>query len=199
MLPTNHSAGTGQFELTVSTASGILVLKPTIHSDQRGYFCETYRRSEFEKFGIPFNFLQENFSHSTFNTFRGLHLQYNKPQGKLITVVYGKVLFYELDARPASPHFGEIFMQEMSDVEHCMMWLPPGIANGFLVKSDVCGVSYKCTEYWDRNSEISIRCDSLDTDTYRPSPIISAKDRAGISLQEWNDKYHSIFGSKNIF
>lgn len=189
------------FEIVESTESGIIIVAPKIHSDNRGFFCETFRVADFENLGIPTCFVQENFSRSRRCVFRGLHLQYDKPQGKLISVPAGKAEFYELDARPFSKFFGNIFSCEISEDNHYIMWVPPGMANGFFAKSEFCCVSYKCTEYWNKESEVTIGLNSTEIDLCGSnfSPIISEKDLQGITPEEWRRKYLRLFGNKNIF
>lgn len=126
--------------------TGLELLYPRFHKDERGYFSEVWR----EEWDIP-KFKQENESLSSKGTFRGLHYQWNMPQGKLIRVVSGSALFFELDVRYTSPTFGKCEMIHLRNDLLSWLWVPPGFANSFFALEENTRIIYKCTEVWSKN------------------------------------------------
>lgn len=167
--------------------NGLKVFEPRTFYDDRGFFMESFRADEFAAMDLPKNFPQDNHSNSLKNVFRGLHFQWDKPQGKLIRVTRGAALFVELDIRHDSPTLGKHIKIELSEKNKKVLWVPPGFANGFLSLEDNTDVLYKCTAVWNGKAEGSIRWDdpslaiSLDTD----NPLMSGKDRTAQTLAEW--------------
>lgn len=182
------------FELIREELDGIKVFKPRVFGDSRGFFFESFQKAELQKFGITADFVQDNQSRSAKGTIRGMHLQYNKPQGKLLRVTRGCAVFREIDVRPHSTTFGQYIEQELSDENNFIMWVPPGFANGFSAESEICDVNYKCTEYWNAASEVTINYSTPEVGIRWnvSSPIVSAKDQAGISLSEWLSLYKKL-------
>ncbi len=167
--------------------NGIVILEPAVFSDDRGCFMETFKAAEFRALGLPVDFLQDNHSISGKNVLRGLHFQWDKPQGKLIRVTGGRAFFAELDIRPGSPTLGKWFGIELSAGNKKIMWVPPGFANGFCALADNTEVQYKCTAEWNKNGEGSILWNDPEVaiDWNVPDPIVSAKDKEGIRLADW--------------
>ena len=167
--------------------NGLKLFEPKVFGDNRGFFMETYRSDEFEKLGLGVNFLQDNHSGSVKNTLRGLHFQWNKPQGKLIRVTSGEAIFVEVDVRYGSEHFGKYTKFTLSSDNKQILWVPAGFANGFLATSEWCEVQYKCTAIYNPSSESAIRWNSpeINIDWNCQNPIISDKDQKAGSLSDW--------------
>jgi dTDP-4-dehydrorhamnose 3,5-epimerase len=159
---------------------GLIVIKPKVFSDVRGYFLESFREDLLKKNGIDFNFVQSNISKSKKGTIRGLHYQVGEmAQGKLCHVIYGEVLDVAVDIRFGSPTFGKYFSQILSEENHTQIWIPPGFAHGFSVLSDEAIFYYKCTQYYSKQHERAIRFNDpdLSIDWQIDNPIVSEKDR----------------------
>lgn len=167
----------------------VKVLVPRVFGDSRGFFKETWNQRQLEKLGLNLSFVQDNFSRSCRNTLRGLHYQYERPQGKLVWVSQGEVLDVAVDLRPDSATFGQWVSEVLSDTNHRMMWIPPGFAHGFLVRSEQADFQYKCTDFYAPEFERCIRWDDENlgidwgsVETRRL--IISDKDAAGRPFRE---------------
>ncbi len=157
----------------------VLIITPNVLSDERGYFLESFRRKVFASRGIDLDFVQDNISKSKKNTLRGLHYQVGEyAQGKLCQVVYGRVLDVAVDIRFGSPTFGQYVATELSEDNHEQLWIPPGFAHGFSVLSDTAIFHYKCTNYYDKNSERAILFSDkdLNIDWNITQPLVSPKD-----------------------
>jgi dTDP-4-dehydrorhamnose 3,5-epimerase len=157
----------------------LLVIEPDVFEDTRGCFLEGYNKRRYAERGIPCEFVQDNYSFSCHGTVRGLHYQVGEyAQGKLVTVLHGRVLDVAVDIRFGSPTFGQHVAVELSDENHLQFWLPPGFAHGFSVLSEKAVFSYKCTAYYHKDSERAIRFDdpNLNIDWRVANPIVSAKD-----------------------
>lgn len=159
---------------------GVLVIKPDVFGDSRGYFFESYKSAEYIKQGIPANFVQDNISRSVKGTVRGLHYQVGEfAQGKLCQVIFGEVLDVVVDIRKKSDTFGKHFSVKLSEKEHNQIWIPPGFAHGFSVLSDYAIFHYKCTQFYNKESEHSINYadKDLNIDWKVDNPIVSDKDK----------------------
>ena len=172
--------------------NGVLLVHPTIFKDKRGYFFESFNQKLFtELTNIQPSFVQDNQSLSSKGVLRGLHFQ-NPPyaQSKLVRVLKGSVLDVAVDLRKESPTYGEFFMQELNDINHTMMFLPEGIAHGFLTLENNTIFSYKCSDYYNQESEDSIIWNDPDIGIKWPKIklILSEKDQ--------NAKKFSSFVSK---
>ena len=126
---------------------GVLLIKPKVWGDARGYFVETWQQQRYEAAGIDLPFVQDNHSMSTRGILRGLHYQKTRPQGKLVYVSLGSVFDVAVDIRPDSPSFGKWFGIELSQQNQWQLWVAPGLAHGFVVTSDIAHFHYKCTDY----------------------------------------------------
>ena len=162
---------------------GVLVIEPRVFTDARGCFFESFNHRAFvAAVGHEVEFVQDNHSLSRGPVLRGLHYQVHRPQGKLVRVVAGSIFDVAVDIRPNSPTCGKWFGLELSADNRRQLWIPPGLAHGFLVTSAVAEVLYKTTDYYDPASE---RCILWSDPTLRIAwplagdPIISAKDAAG--------------------
>lgn len=167
--------------------NGLLVLEPDIFNDSRGYFYESFNIEKYKLITENFSFVQDNISKSKYGTIRGLHYQVGKfEQGKLISVLGGKVLDIAVDIRFNSPTFGKHFAIELSDENKKQFWIPPGFAHGFSVLSDEVLFSYKCTANYNKDSERSIIYNDpiLAIDWKVENPIVSEKDLVSKKFNE---------------
>lgn len=160
---------------------GLYVLEPCLHKDNRGYFFEAYNKQEYEKLGLDMNFVQDNESMNYKGVLRGLHVQKNYPQGKLIRVVAGTIYDVAVDLRKGSSTFCRWHGVELSADNNKQFYIPEGFAHGFYVKSEIAKVLFKVTEYWHPNDEIGIPWNDpdLNIDWNIPAdeiPIIADKD-----------------------
>jgi dTDP-4-dehydrorhamnose 3,5-epimerase len=167
----------------------VLVIDPVIHEDERGFFVEAWHAVKYRQAGIDRPFVQDNQSRSSRGVLRGLHYQIEQAQGKLVRVTAGEVFDVAVDLRRSSPTFGRWTGVTLSGTNQRQIWVPPGFAHGFYVTSDEADVIYKCTDYYDARSERTLRWDDRDVGIRWPllegkSPLVSAKDAAGLSLRD---------------
>ncbi len=134
-------------KITETELPGVLLFEPKLLEDARGDFFESFRVDVATGVGIPL-FVQDNQSRSSRGTLRGLHFQLERPQGKLVRVVQGRVYDVAVDIRVGSPTFGRWLAQELSAENRLQIYIPPGLAHAFLVTSEVADVHYKCTDYY---------------------------------------------------
>jgi len=159
----------------------VVLIKPRVFGDARGFFFETWQEQEFSAAGIAMPFVQDNHSHSLRHTLRGLHFQILQPQGKLVRVTRGEVFDVAVDIRRSSPRFGQWVGVVLSDANRHMLWAPPGFAHGYLALSEEIDFVYKCTNYYAPQHERAIRWNDPDLDIQWPlpcgvTPILSGKD-----------------------
>lgn len=176
-----------QFEPT--SLPGVILIRPDVFSDARGHFFESWQEKKFATAGLSARFVQDNQSHSAQHTLRGLHYQLVRPQGKLVRVVRGSVFDVAIDIRKSSSTFGRSVGVTLSEENHCMLWVPPGFAHGFLVLSAHADFLYRCTDFWAPAHERSVRwCDpELNISWPLPSgvePLLSPKDAAAPLLRD---------------
>lgn len=132
----------------------VKIIEPKIFGDERGFFLESFHAERYKmELGTNVDFVQDNHSRSQKGVLRGLHFQRSKPQGKLVRVVRGEVFDVTVDIRKDSPTFGVWEGVLLSEENKRQFWVPPGLAHGFLVLSDVADFEYKCTEYYDPSDE----------------------------------------------
>lgn len=158
---------------------GLLVVQPDVFPDERGYFFESFNKEKYVDGGINFSFVQDNVSKSKKGTVRGLHYQVGESaQGKLCSVIVGKVLDIAVDIRFGSPTFGKYFSVELTEESKNQLWIPPGFAHGFSVISEEAIFSYKCTNIYNKQAERSIiyNDEQLQIDWKVETPIVSPKD-----------------------
>jgi dTDP-4-dehydrorhamnose 3,5-epimerase len=168
---------------------GVIRIEPTVHGDERGYFMETWQARRFAEAGIDDAFVQDNSSHSSKGTLRGLHYQIEQAQGKLVRVVQGEVFDVAVDLRKSSPQFGQWVGAILSAENKHQLWVPPGFGHGFLVLSDTAGFEYKCTDYYAPEFERSIRWDDPEIGIEWPlvdgeQPMLSSKDAAAAFFRD---------------
>ncbi len=165
----------------------VLLLRPKVFGDARGFFFESYNRRAFTEIGIDAEFVQDNHSRSAKGVLRGLHYQISQPQGKLVRVVAGEVFDVAVDLRRSSPNFGRAATFRLSAETHDMAWIPPGFAHGFLVLSGHAEFVYKTTDYYAPEFERCLLWNDPALALDWPldgAPLLSGKDQAGISLAE---------------
>ena len=163
---------------------GVFIIEPKVFTDERGYFFESFNAQKFKELtGSDLTFVQDNQSKSNRGTLRGLHYQ-DEPhaQGKLVRVISGAVLDVVVDIRKDSPTYGKHISEVLTSFDNNMLWLPPGMAHGFVALEDYTVFSYKCTDYYHPESE---RCivwndEDLKIDWRFDEPLISEKDKKGI-------------------
>jgi dTDP-4-dehydrorhamnose 3,5-epimerase len=158
---------------------GLLIITPDVFLDERGYFFESFNKEKYVNCGINFTFVQDNISKSKKGTVRGLHYQVGEfSQGKLCSVIVGKVLDIAVDIRFGSPTFGKYYSAELSEENKLQLWIPPGFAHGFSVLSSEAIFSYKCTSLYNKVCERSIIYNDpdLNIDWKVETPIVSPKD-----------------------
>lgn len=133
---------------------GVVIIEPRVFKDERGFFLETFRACDYNVLLEPGQaFVQDNHSHSKLGVLRGLHLQTRKPQGKLVRVVRGEIFDVAVDVDPSSSNFGRWFGITLTAENQKQLYIPPGMAHGFQVLSNLADVEYKCTDYYDPGGE----------------------------------------------
>lgn len=168
------------FTFTNLPIKGIILVEPRVFPDERGFFLESYKESEFVRGGISCRFMQDNHSLSRRNVIRGLHFQKApRAQGKLVRVIRGSVWDVAVDLRKDSPTYMKWLSVELSDVNNKMLFIPAGFAHGFLALADDVHLQYKCTEEYDAALDSGVRWDDPDIGVAWPvkDPVVSPKDR----------------------
>ena len=169
-------------KLIKTNIKDLLLIKTKIFKDNRGFFKEVEKQSVLKK-----KFIFDCFSFSKKNTLRGLHLQKNKPQAKIITVAQGEIMDVVVDLRKKSRTYGKHFSIKISQDSDFSLYIPEGFAHGFMCLSKFCVVYYKCTNYREKNSEITIKWNDENLKIKWPTakPILSKKDSEGISFSDF--------------
>lgn len=164
---------------------GVLLLRPRVIRDQRGEFVEAWRESVYAEHGMK-GFVQDNVSLSRGGVVRGLHFQHPQGQGKLVSVLKGKVFDVAVDVRLGSPHFGRWVAVELDDVDRCQLYIPQGFAHGFQALTDEVVFSYKCTRYYSPVDERTIRWDDPGINVAWPTRegLLAPKDASAVTLAE---------------
>lgn len=179
-------------EIIETNLKGLLVIKPKIFEDERGYFFESYNYQLFKQADLDFNFVQDNQSLSQKGVLRGLHFQNNpNAQGKLVRVISGSVFDVAVDIRKKSPTYGHWFGLELNEQNKWMMYIPEGFAHGFATLQDFTVFSYKCTNFYNKASEDCIFWNDSDLAINWPieNPILSDKDLLGKSMKDFNSMF----------
>jgi len=168
----------------------VLVVEPDVISDGRGFFLETYHADRYVAHGIPGPFVQDNHSRSIGGTIRGLHLQRQRMQGKLIRVIEGEIYDVAVDVRRGSPTFGRWVSVVLSAENFTQCYVPPGFAHGFCVLTPIAQVEYKCTDVYDPATEIGIAWNDPALAIAWPigDPRLSDRDRRNPTLAEVADR-----------
>ncbi|MDA0577082.1 MAG: dTDP-4-dehydrorhamnose 3,5-epimerase [Verrucomicrobia bacterium] len=158
----------------------VLLITPKVFQDSRGFFMETFSQERYAACGIPGPFVQDNYSHSRAGILRGLHYQLRRPQGKLVSVIWGTIFDVAVDMRVGSPTFGRWVGQTLSDQNRAQLYVPPGFAHGFSVLSEKADVMYKCTEYYVPADDRGLLWSDPDIgiDWVLKDPTVSDRDKA---------------------
>jgi len=176
--------------VTKTAIADVLLFEPKVFGDARGFFLESYNHRVFtEAVGREYSFVQDNHSRSARGVLRGLHFQYGvHAQGKLVRVTSGSVFDVAVDIRRGSPTFGKWVGMELSGDNHRQLWIPPGLAHGFLVLSETADFLYKTTGYYAPKEEGCVRWDDPELAIAWPdvggAPQLSAKDAAALPLSQ---------------
>ncbi|HEB77677.1 MAG TPA: dTDP-4-dehydrorhamnose 3,5-epimerase [Methylothermaceae bacterium] len=164
----------------------VLLIEPDVFGDQRGFFMETWNRRRYAQAGLEVDFVQDNLSLSRQGILRGLHYQWPQPQGKLVQVLEGAVFDVAVDIRRGSPTFGRWVGYELSADNHRQLYIPEGFAHGFCVLSEMALFAYKCTDFYNPDTEHSLLWNDPDLGITWPvaKPLLSDKDRQGRRLRD---------------
>ena len=175
-------------KVTPTAIADVLIIEPRVFGDERGFFYESFNQQAFDQAtGLALNFVQDNHSRSAKGVLRGLHYQVQQPQGKLVRVARGAVFDVAVDIRKSSPSFGKWVGVELSEDNHRQLWVPPGLAHGFLVLSKTADFLYKTTDYYAPEYERCIAWDDPAIGIDWPTeiqPSLSAKDQGGLTLSQ---------------
>lgn len=176
-------------KVTATAIADVLILEPQVFGDARGFFLESFNQQRFNAATASnYQFVQDNHSRSARGVLRGLHYQVQNPQGKLVRVAAGAVWDVAVDIRPQSPTFGQWVGVELSAQNQRQLWIPPGLAHGFVVLSDSADFLYKTTDYYAPAHERCIRWDDPTLAIAWPDagvpPILSAKDQQGMAWDQ---------------
>lgn len=171
---------------------GLLVIKPRVFGDDRGYFFESWSKKAYKNIGLDLDFVQDNQSLSQKGVLRGLHFQ-NPPfeQGKLVRVIKGSVIDVAVDIRKSSKTYGEHFVIKLSAENKTSFWIPPGFAHGFVALEDGTIFSYKCTEFYNKDAEDALLWNDLDLNINWgvETPLVSEKDMVAGSFKEFKSQF----------
>jgi dTDP-4-dehydrorhamnose 3,5-epimerase len=179
-------------EIEEKEIKGLIEIFPKVFGDQRGFFLETYNASRYNDILKNIQFVQDNFSSSNKGVLRGLHFQ-NPPysQGKLVQVITGSALDVAVDLRKNSDTYGQHVKVILSAEKRNQFWIPEGVAHGFLALEDNTIFSYKCTNYYNPQSEVTILWNdrNLQIDWQIDNPIISPKDKEGVLFKDFDTPF----------
>ena len=179
-----------KISVSCTSIQDVLIIEPKVFGDERGWFIESFNAQDFSgATGLDVNFVQDNHSFSRQSTLRGMHYQLEKTQGKLVRVISGVVYDVAVDLRKNSPTYGNWMGLELSAENHKQLWIPAGLAHGFLVLSTSAEFLYKTTDYYHPQSEVCLAWDDPSVAIQWPlapdlKPNLNAKDFAGLSWEE---------------
>jgi dTDP-4-dehydrorhamnose 3,5-epimerase len=165
----------------------VVLIKPKVWNDARGFFLEVWNEREFQHAGLNVHFRQDNYSRSVRNVIRGMHYQLRQPQGKLVRCTRGAIFDVAVDLRRSSDTFGRWVGMELSEFNHHALWIPPGFAHGFCVISDRADVYYKASELYDAASDRVVLWNDPQLRIEWPiseAPLLSSRDAGAPSLQD---------------
>jgi dTDP-4-dehydrorhamnose 3,5-epimerase len=166
--------------------NGVVIVEPRVHGDERGFFQESWKASSYGAVGLPVSFAQANVSRSAYGVLRGLHYQSRQPQGKLVSVLEGRIFDVAVDVRHDSKSFGQWAGVELSASNHRQLYIPEGFAHGFVVLSNSALFNYYCTAEYAPHFEVAIAWNDPDIDVKWPCEpqAISEKDRQAPYLRD---------------
>jgi dTDP-4-dehydrorhamnose 3,5-epimerase len=175
------------FTVEPTAIDGVRLVRPRLFRDERGWFTEVLQAAAFAELGLPSQFVQVNQSRSAKGVVRGLHFQWDPPQGKLMRVVTGRAFMVAVDIRPGSPTLGRAVTVEASADEPLLFWAPASFARGFAALSDTAEVEYFCTAAYNPAAESGIRWDDPAIGLPWPvdEPLLSPRDAVAGTLAEW--------------
>src|SRR4029077_14833186 len=176
-----------RMRFTKTSIADVVLIEPQVFGDARGFFMETWQEEKFKAAGIDAAYVQDNHSRSSQWTLRGLHLQVQHTQGKLVRVTLGSVFDVVVDLRRSSPTYGASWGVELSEENHRMLWVPPGLAHGILVTSESADFLYKCTDFYSPEHERTLAWEDATLNVRWPlppgvAPKLSAKDARGATF-----------------
>ena len=172
-------------EIKTFPCDGLVLIKPRVFEDHRGFFMETYNQQQFEKAGLNYQFVQDNHSKSQAGTLRGLHYQVNQPQCKLVRAIVGAVFDVAVDLRQGSPTYGRWWGEILSAENKHQLLVPEGFAHGFQVLSPTAEIVYKCNAFYSPEDERGLLWCDPELGIQWPgdlTPILSEKDRTNPPL-----------------
>lgn len=178
-------------EIETTTLPDVLLVKPQVHGDDRGFFVESYHAEKYAALGLGATFVQDNHSKSKRGTLRGLHGQDRKPQGKLVRCSAGEIFDVAVDTRVGSPTFGHWVGFRLTSENHHQLYIPPVYLHGFYVLSETAEVQYKCTDVYDADHQLTVAWNDPDIGIDWPldgEPLLSAKDASAPSFAEVRDR-----------
>jgi dTDP-4-dehydrorhamnose 3,5-epimerase len=181
-------------KVTKTDIEGLLIIEPSVFSDNRGYFFESYNQAKYKEAGITVDFIQDNQSFSRKGTVRALHGQADPfAQGKLVRVITGRVLDVAVDIRKASPTYGKHFSIELSGDNQLQFWIPAGFLHGFSVLEDNTIFAYKVNNYYDKASELGVIWNdptlNIDWGLAPDEALLSPKDVLLSSFESFNSPF----------
>ena len=184
-----------EFAVETTPIRDVIVVRPEVFRDQRGFFSEVYRQDKFKPLGLPEVFVQLNHSGSVKDVVRGVHFQWDPPMGKLMRVPRGEAFLVAVDIRKGSPTLGKWYGIKASEKNALQVWAPAGFARGFCVLSDYAEIQYLCTGIYNNKGESGIRWDDprIGIEWPTKSPILSPKDQSAQMLEEWLGRKESDF------
>ncbi len=174
---------------------GCVVIEPVVHGDGRGFFFENWNAQRYGGLGLPAKFVQSNVSSSSRGVLRGLHYQWPRPQGKLVSVLEGEVYDVVVDIRRGSPHFGRWTAVVLGAENRRQLWIPEGFAHGFAVLSERALFSYLCTDVYCREHDANVRWDDADIGIDWPvsEPLLSDRDAKAPFLSDVDPERLPVF------
>lgn len=176
-----------QVKIETTPIKDVVIVKPPVFEDERGFFCEVYRQDQFRELGIADTFVQLNHSGSVKNTVRGLHFQWEPPISKLMRVTSGEAFLVAVDIRKNSPTLGKWFGINASAKNRLQLLAPAGCARGFCALSDYAEIQYFCTNIYNPKGESGILWNDpeINIDWPATNPILSEKDENAQTLAQW--------------
>ena len=182
-------------KVVASSLPGCTLIEPAVFGDSRGFFFETWNAERYAEQGLPGNFVQSNVSSSARGVLRGLHYQWPRPQGKLVTVLQGEVYDVAVDIRRGSPTFGRWEAFILSGENRRQLWIPPGFAHGFAVLSETALFNYLCTDVYLKEADAAIRWNDADLAVDWPisAPSLSAKDEQAPYLSQIGEENLPVY------
>lgn len=179
------------FEITPTDLDGVVIIRPAVHGDERGFLLESYHQAKFAALGLPTEWVQENHSRSKYGVLRGLHYQDERvPMAKLVRCTVGRVFDVAVDLRVGSPTFSRWVGVELAADNFQQLLVPSGFGHGFAVLSDVAELQYKCTGLYTPSVEGAVRWNDPEIGIVWPlaEPLLSARDQTAMTLAQYREQ-----------